>query len=230
MLVKTTILQNHNTLPFGHLGQDTYIAGKNGCPYTIRLENLTPQRIMVVLTVDGKNVIDGRPGSFDGQGYVLSPYQTTDIKGWRETDHKVAQFKFCDPGDSYAAQTGAPENIGVIGMAAFTEYVLRPSPTYIVPKLWSGDGLEGGLEGSTMTCSVGQPRLRSVQSIGTGYGKSVTSRVSHTNFQRASSTPDQTMVIRYNTAARLREMGVKFDVGVPNPFPGKYTQAPPKRV
>jgi hypothetical protein len=80
---------------------------------------------MVVLSVDGVNVITGETASVGQTGYVLDPWQTYDIAGWRKSDTAIASFVFAALGDSYAARTGRPGNVGVIGMAAFLE---KPEP------------------------------------------------------------------------------------------------------
>jgi hypothetical protein len=99
----------------------TYIAGRPASRYAIRLANQTGGRVMVVLSVDGVNVITGATASVGQSGYVLDPWQSYDIAGWRKSDTAIAAFVFAALGDSYAARTGRPGNVGVIGMAAFLE-------------------------------------------------------------------------------------------------------------
>ncbi len=103
----------------------TYVAGRPAARYAIRLTNQTGGRVMVVLSVDGVNVITGETASAGQTGYVLGPWQSYDIAGWRKSDTAIASFVFAALGDSYAARTGRPGNVGVIGMAAFLE---KPEP------------------------------------------------------------------------------------------------------
>jgi hypothetical protein len=103
----------------------TYVAGRPASRYAIRLANQTGGRVMVVLSVDGVNVITGEAASVGQAGYVLDPWQSYDIAGWRKSDTSIASFVFAALGDSYAARTGRPGNVGVIGMAAFLE---KPEP------------------------------------------------------------------------------------------------------
>ena len=44
-----------------------------------------------------------------------------EITGWRKSLERTAAFYFTDLGDSYAARTGRPQNVGVIGVAVFQE-------------------------------------------------------------------------------------------------------------
>ena len=103
----------------------TYVAGRPAARYAIRLANQTGGRVMVVLSVDGVNVITGETASVGQSGYVLDPWQSYDIAGWRKSDTAIASFVFAALGDSYAARTGRSGNVGVIGMAAFLE---KPEP------------------------------------------------------------------------------------------------------
>lgn len=54
-------------------------------------------------------------------GYVLQPWQSTSIEGWRKSLDRVAAFRFTRLANSYAARTGRPDDVGVIGVAVFRE-------------------------------------------------------------------------------------------------------------
>ena len=105
---------------FSHAGR-TYVAGRAGQRYAIEIENRSPRRVEAVATVDGLDVFDGGPGSFDKRGYVLDAGQTYRIDGFRQSLHEVAAFRFGDVSESYAAATGDDANVGVIGVAFFAE-------------------------------------------------------------------------------------------------------------
>ncbi|MET0550814.1 MAG: hypothetical protein ABW002_16250, partial [Xanthomonas sp.] len=100
---------------------ERWIAATPGHRYALRLTNLTGARVLVVLSVDGVNAVSGQTAASDQRGYVLAPWQRTEIAGWRKSSEDVAQFVFTDLDDSYAARTGRPRNVGVIGMAVFDE-------------------------------------------------------------------------------------------------------------
>jgi hypothetical protein len=103
------------------LGDRMYVVGQAGQRYTITLSNHTPHRFEAVVTVDGLDVINGRTGSLQNRGYVLMPYATVEIDGFRQSMDAVAAFRFGKVSDSYAAQTGSARNVGVIGCAFFSE-------------------------------------------------------------------------------------------------------------
>ena len=102
-------------------GDRTLVVGQAGQRYSIVLTNNTSHRFEAVGTVDGLDVINGKPGTFDNRGYVLLPFATLEIEGFRTSTAQVAAFRFAAVADSYAAQTGSARNVGVIGMAFFSE-------------------------------------------------------------------------------------------------------------
>lgn len=85
-----------------------WIEGTPGHRYAVRLQNTTDQRVLVVLSVDGVNAITGATASPGQSGYVLDPWQSSEITGWRKSPAEVAQFVFTDNNDSYASRTGRP--------------------------------------------------------------------------------------------------------------------------
>jgi hypothetical protein len=98
-----------------------YIVGMPGHEYGVRIRNCTGARVLVVTSVDGVNVISGDTASPSQSGYVLEPYGYVVITGWRKSMDRTAAFYFTDLGDSYAARTGRPQNVGVVGVAVFQE-------------------------------------------------------------------------------------------------------------
>lgn len=112
---------NGDPLEAVHVGDRTFVVGQSGQRYSIVLQNHTSHRFEAVGTVDGLDVINGKPGTFDNRGYVLLPFATLEIEGFRTSTSAVAAFRFAAVADSYAAQTGSARNVGVIGIAFFGE-------------------------------------------------------------------------------------------------------------
>ncbi len=102
-------------------GERTYVIGQAGERYTIVLQNRSNHRFETVATVDGLDVVNGKTGSLDNRGYVLNALATLEIEGFRQSANAVAAFRFGRVADSYAAQTGTARNVGVIGIAIFSE-------------------------------------------------------------------------------------------------------------
>jgi hypothetical protein len=88
-----------------------YIVGVPGHEYAVRIRNCTGARILAVTSVDGVNVISGDTASPAQSGYVLEPWGSVEIAGWRKSLERTAAFYFTDLGDSYAARTGRPQNV-----------------------------------------------------------------------------------------------------------------------
>jgi hypothetical protein len=110
-----------NPLEAVHVGDRTLVVGQAGQRYSIILTNNTNHRFESVVSVDGLDVINGRPGTLENRGYVLMPFATLEIEGFRQSNAAVAAFRFAAVGESYAAQMGSARNVGVIGIALFNE-------------------------------------------------------------------------------------------------------------
>jgi hypothetical protein len=121
------------------LGDRDYVVGREGERYTIVLTNRTGHAFEAVATVDGLDVISGKVGSLASRGYVLSPYATVSIDGFRRSQDAVAAFRFAKVADSYAAQTGRARNVGVIGVALFAQRGDRLDADYTDAELRTRD-------------------------------------------------------------------------------------------
>ena len=98
-----------------------YAVGNVGQRYKLRITNQSAFRFEVVASVDGLDVIDGRPAAFHKRGYIIAPWSSITIDGWRTSEDEVAAFRFSDIEDSYADRTGDSRNVGVVGVAFFHE-------------------------------------------------------------------------------------------------------------
>ena len=103
---------------YRHQGR-LYVVGRPGNEYEIRIRNRTGREILAVVSVDGVNAVSGETANWHQTGYVLAPYQRLTVKGWRKSLQQVAAFYFTEHANSYAARTGRPQNVGVIGVALF---------------------------------------------------------------------------------------------------------------
>lgn len=213
---------------------DTWIAGRPGHHYAVRLTNTSGERVLVVLSVDGVNAVTGQTADPSQAGYVLAPWQTHEITGWRKSLDGVARFVFTDLPDSYAARTGRPDNVGVIGVAAFRErrpLRQRPQPAPPVAPAPRRAGATAA-EDSAMAESSHAQRAR--QSIGTGHGRYERAPVGQTAFLRASRHPAQVIELRYDAPERLAALGIPVrwpdrhyaGQARPHAFPGGFVPDP----
>ena len=127
-----------------------YIVGTPGHEYGVRIRNCTNARVLVVTSVDGVNVISGDTAAPSQSGYVLEPWGYVVITGWRKSMDRTAAFYFTDLGDSYAARTGRPQNVGVVGVAVFQEK--------LQPIAWDDSKRRWGVAGTVDEPSAAEAR------------------------------------------------------------------------
>lgn len=120
------LVDGHRRHIYRHHGE-SYVLGHKGRRYTLRIRNRSSRRIEAVVTVDGRDVLDGKPGKLQKRGYLIPAWGKVDIDGWRLSQRDVAAFRFSSVAQSYAAKTGSARNVGVIGVAVFPEK-RRPRP------------------------------------------------------------------------------------------------------
>jgi hypothetical protein len=217
---------------YRHRGS-TYVAGRPGERYAVRLSNRSGERVLVVLSVDGVNAISGQTASPAQTGYVLAPWQSADVTGWRKSDDEAAAFYFTALPDSYAARTERPHNVGVIGVAVFRERIALPRARPFEPMPYSSGRDDGRMadkaaEGSSAGSPAASPeRERDAalasrsDKLGTGHGEREHSPIGRTSFERATSQPAEIVQVRYDSHANLVASGVIVPRRtVPDPFPG----------
>lgn len=97
------------------------IAGREGERYVLVYANRSQRDYELIATVDGLDVLTGKPGSIEAEGYLLRGGATLRIEGFRKSQNEVASFRFSAKGGAYAANTpsGNVRNVGVIGAAVF---------------------------------------------------------------------------------------------------------------
>lgn len=236
---------------YAHRGR-TYVAGRPGSRYALRIANRSNERLLVVMAVDGVNIISGQTADWQQGGYVLSPWQSYDITGWRKTDQEVAAFEFTALPDSYAARTGRPNDVGVIGVAVFNERIVRPVPA--APPIVGRSEAEPSDLGAASARNAAPAARATAQErgtadaagklaapapadrLGTGHGERERSYASTTTFVRRSSRPAELVTIQYDRWENLVQAGVipQYGLANPRPFPkspqdGGYVPDPPMR-
>jgi hypothetical protein len=123
---------------FNHNGR-TFVQANHGSEYEIEIKNNYYKRILAVCSVDGLDVLTGKPANGDAGGYIIDAYHPIKIKGFRYDDDSVGAFRFSCKGGSYAAskQDGSERNCGVIGIRLYYEVepivVVQPQPYIVQP-------------------------------------------------------------------------------------------------
>lgn len=220
-----------------------YVAGRPGHRYSVVMQNLTGERVLAVLSVDGVNAISGQTAGALQTGYVLAPYQRMEVRGWRKSMQDVAQFRFTDLPDSYAARTGRPDNVGVIGVAAFRErtyqhYDYEDDDGYRHDRYEekSRSSNEAGAASDAAAAPAMKSRgsmaqAESRQELGTGHGERRYDPARRTNFERESSYPNQVLNVFYDSYEALVDRGIireryRRDRGRPDAFPIGFVPDP----
>ena len=224
-----------------------WILGTPGQEYAIRVCNTTGARALAVMSVDGVNVVSGETAAPSQAGYVLDAWECGEINGWRKSLSSIAAFYFTELPDSYAARTGRPDNVGVIGVAFFRERQ-QPAAWKDAPRIAprsaaepsarqeaasGNDGASGGrLDAERRKwladTPAASPAPPPMAKIGTGHGRNERSVVQTTRFERESASPNETIVFQYDRRENLIAMGILPPPAVArssNPFPA-WARAP----
>ena len=226
---------------YWHQGKH-YIAGEPGHEYQIRARSQAGQDVLAVVSVDGVNVVTGETANTQQGGYVIDAWQALDIAGWRTKIDRTAAFYFTTLADSYATRTGRPNNVGVIGVAMYRR---KAEPIYYAPPSVSVAPQsfdEGRIDSSAAAPAASaraekksiSERDKAQNRIGTGYGRQEHSPARYTSFERATSYPEETVTLHYDSYANLVARGVIREPLWRNPwqepraFPGPFVPDPPR--
>lgn len=228
--------------PYRHGGK-LYVAGTPGDRYAVELRARPGERVLTVLSVDGVNVLTGETAATLQSGYVIDGARRYAVSGWRKSLDDVAQFVFTALSDSYAARSGRPGNVGVIGVAVYRE---RAAPAiaaapYAPPlaaaagKTESTVASSGKQEAAAATAALAERRADQADSsaaagaepeaksrrLGTGHGEREHSPTRYTEFVRNSDAPDEIVTIYYDSRSNLIARGVipAPRLADPTPFP-----------
>ncbi|MEN3943231.1 hypothetical protein WJU23_18170 [Prosthecobacter sp. SYSU 5D2] len=115
--------RSSKTLDHYEAGQGFFVMGSPGRSYALKLENRTNRRMEVVISVDGLDLLDGKPASVKKPGYIIPAKSSVIVQGMR-VGGKLFSLEFGAVSQARAAtafgQKGA-RNVGVVGMACYEE-------------------------------------------------------------------------------------------------------------
>jgi hypothetical protein len=219
-----------------HQGR-AYVVGKPGNEYQVVMRNNRPEDLLAVVSVDGVNVLSGETASARQGGYVLGPWTRMDIAGWRKSLSETAAFYFTSLGDSYAARTDRPGNVGVIGVALFQRKPVplpEPQASYDAlretyrQKSEAAPSADANTAKRAAGASVAPPPAAAAP-LGTGHGRREENRAHYVQFDRASRDPVETITIYYDSYRNLAARGVLQVAAAPRdpqPFPTRFAPDP----
>lgn len=238
------VINGRSVDEYPHTDGNTYIEGRSGSNYTLRVRNDSHEKIAAILSVDGLSVLDGKDAGLDSKAYIVDPYGSIEVPGWTLNTSEVAQFKFGDVSNSYAPRMGkGTTNVGVIGLMVF-----REKPQYRYPPAYASTtkGITRGggqLFGSSWnagsatcdsfsTSSVGgmdiQAQSCATPEVGTEFGAVQNFNTRQVTFEkRDPNHPDAIVAIYYDSARGLEKRGIYVGRKPgPSPFP-TYTNSTP---
>jgi hypothetical protein len=206
-----------------------YLEARRGDSYGIVVRNTTPERIGVVIAVDGRNIISGKKSNLGNSEamYIVDSYGYGEYDGWRTASDTVHKFYFTDMADSYAMRTfGDATAMGVIAVAVYREKE-QPHPLYEKgpAKTPAAPAAEG-----TARAKTGMARD---ESAGTGFGDERYSPTIRVAFN-PENTPIQKTLFKYEWREVLCRKGILdcrqevrnrlWDEDAYAPFPPGYSR------
>ncbi len=218
-------------LPTFEHGGRTYVLGALGQRYLLRVRNDSPRRIEVVASVDGLDVVDGRPAALEKRGYLVEPNGQVVIDGFRLSERAVAAFRFSSVPRSYAARQGNARDVGVIGVAVFPERAPRYEP-YRRPYAPQYDERAPSANRSEVApapaphgdvggdaAAPGAPSREALRpdaeaqrpGLGTEFGEEHGSPVYQVQFEREGPRPAAVLTLRYDDRPGLLAAGIDVD-------------------
>lgn len=236
------VMQDGNSVAptYQHRGE-SFVLGQRGQRYTVRVHNHSARRVEAVVSVDGRDVVDGRTADYrQKRGYLVPPWGYVDVEGWRISQGEAAAFRFSSVANSYVGRTGSTREVGVIGVAIFPEQYYAPPRPYHLPRTErfyqpSEDQSDYDLPSRKSESSAPAPSAVAPHGetrahgggalvereafqrdkrpgLGTGFGERLTSPVEEVVFIRQNPTaPAVVMGLRYNDRTGLLAMGVDVD-------------------
>ena len=214
-----SVLVDGSEVPEYRSGATTYVEALRGREYALRITNPLPVRVGVALSVDGLSTVDARrsdPAS--ATKWILEPYQSIVVAGWQVSSTTARQFYFTGERQSYAAQLGQTENLGVIEAVFFREKERRRPLTFWPKREGERDEArprsdapaEPAPPAAKGSASGAAPRPQEALSddyAATGMGERNRHDVERVDVE-LESRPSASVRIRYEFRAQLVKLGV----------------------
>lgn len=174
-----------------HENSRVYVKAVHGLQYKIRATISETGRFEVLAGIDGRDTLKNAPADLImSGGMVIRGYFPYEVPGWGKNATTPFIFTEYDRDTMAVRKTGSTDNLGVIAVAYFREYVPPPRPRanseYLSMGIGDGPHSKGGLE----SFSAGATRSAG---MGTGTNENDVTRrqLGTTTFNRANyTTPD----------------------------------------
>lgn len=181
-----------------------YLEARKGESYGIVIRNMTPDRIGIVIAVDGRNIISGKKSYLKNseEMYIVNGYEHASYEGWRTDSDTVHRFYFTDTADSYSVRTFEDFTaMGVIAAAVYREKE-QPRPLY-----QSKRSQPSSAAPSAGSLGAGKAEATREESAGTGFGDEQYSPTLKVAFE-PGSIPVQKTFVKYEWREVLCKKGI----------------------
>jgi hypothetical protein len=207
---------------FSALGT-TYIEALRSREYQIRLDNPSPVRVAVALSVDGLNTIDARhTTAAAARKWVIEPYGTITISGWQTSLSDARRFQFTTEERSYGQMLGRTTDLGVISAVFFRE---RPRVVELQPLIDGRDQAKReearrqgepampapSQQGGVGAAAASRQAAEANDYAATGLGSWTDHAVREVHLE-LESVPAASVSLRYEYRPQLVRLGVLRDV------------------
>lgn len=210
-------------------GGPSFVEGRKGSEFEVEFKNKSNKQVLIVPSVDGKSIFDGKPATPDSRGYVIRAWGSIRIPGWTLDNNAVAKFTFEDKDKSYSAavtQEGEAVVSGVVGVIVYSEkekpqtinntfypYGTPRTPWPQYPGQWPNTGptLGGTASGSYDSVTKGVMRGVGMNNAQVTLSASSSSAGSHENTSMQSDSFD--MGAGFGKKADFKTTNVTFERG-----------------
>jgi hypothetical protein len=205
-----------------------YLEAKKGEKYSLVIRNSSPERIGVVIAVDGRNIISGKKSDLKPAEdmYIVNVNETGRYEGWRTDQDTVHRFYFTEPDDSYSVRTfNDTSAMGVIAVAVYREKDRQPLIEEMRKRESAPSAPSAGAAAESKSLAARD------EAAGTGFGEGQYSPTVRVAFE-PERTPAQKMLVKYEWRETLCKKGIincgqegrnrLWDEGEYAPFPPVY--------
>lgn len=202
----------------------SWVEAKDGAEFGLEIKNNNPVKLLAVSSVDGLNVITGKPAEIKNEsGYVINGYSKIVIDGWRISDNSVKAFTFTkNKKESYASKLGADiTNLGCLGFAFFSEFETY-SAIFNGTSKYRADPMH--FNNTMLSRSTNHVSLTSFNSVsdesfsmGTAMGEEKESSVEYVN-NTFQLMPFSKQTFYYDSKENLIKNGIIVEKKMPEPF------------
>jgi hypothetical protein len=205
-----------------------YLEARRGENYSIFIRNSSPERIGVVVAVDGRNIISGKKSSLANNEdmYIVNGYEHGRYEGWRTANDKVHKFYFTDVADSYAVRTF--DDSTAMGLIAVAIYLEKERPKALLERKMQDKAARAPAAESS---GKGGAAGLGYDAAGTGFGGEQYSPTVRVAFEPESG-PVQKTLLKYEWREALCTKGILncggkpgsrlWDEGAYAPYPPGY--------